>query len=102
MTATQRTSAPQRSGPRHAARAERSGRLSALAGTYLPWATFVLNDGAYPAQSTLEFFTVPFGVTGFRLHLLLFGLAAIVLALVAAPGRGRMLRALGWGVVLVS
>jgi branched-chain amino acid transport system permease protein len=118
MTATQGTSAPQRTGPRHAAPAERAGRLAALAGvatplrvaggvltvvgTYLPWATFVLNEGAYPAQSTLEFFTVPFGVTGFRLHLLLFGVAAIVLAFVGVPGRARILRAIGVGVVAVS
>jgi branched-chain amino acid transport system permease protein len=104
--------------PRPAAAPEPTGRLAALApratalrvaggvltvvGTYLPWATFVLNDGAYPEQSTLEFFTVPYGVTGFRLHLLLFGLAAIVLALVAVPARGRIIRALGIGVVAIS
>ncbi|TQM13555.1 branched-chain amino acid ABC transporter permease [Pseudonocardia kunmingensis] len=118
MTATQGTPAPPRRGPRHAAPEAPAGRLAALAGmatplrvaggvltilgTYLPWATFVLNEGAYPAQATLEFFTVPFGVTGFRLHLLLFGIAAIVLALVSVPGRVRILRAIGWGVVAVS
>jgi branched-chain amino acid transport system permease protein len=104
--------------PRHTAAGGRSEKLASLAGiatplrvaggvltvvgTYLPWATFVLNEGAYPAQATLEFFTVPFGVTGFRLHLLLFGIAAIVLSLVTVPGRARMLRAIGWGVIAVS
>ncbi|OZM76710.1 branched-chain amino acid ABC transporter permease [Pseudonocardia sp. MH-G8] len=120
MTATQGTPAPGTAPrkARHAAPAERSGwsaKLAGLAtplrvaggvltviGTYLPWATFVLNEGAYPAQATLEFFTVPFGVTGFRLHLLLFGVAAIVLSLVQVPGRTRMLRGIGWGVVVVS
>ncbi|MGH8963712.1 MAG: branched-chain amino acid ABC transporter permease, partial [Actinomycetes bacterium] len=108
----------ERRGPRHAASAAHTGRLSALAGVvtpmraagglltvvgaYLPWATFVLNEGAYPAKATLEFFTVPFGVTGFRLHLLLFGIAAIVLSFVRVPGRVRMLRAIGWGVVAIS
>jgi branched-chain amino acid transport system permease protein len=120
MTATQGTPAPgtARRRARHAAPADRSGWTAPLAGfatplrvaggvltvvgTYLPWATFVLNEGAYPAQATLEFFTVPFGVTGFRLHLLLFGVAAIVLSLVQVPGRTRMLRGIGWGVVVVS
>jgi branched-chain amino acid transport system permease protein len=118
MTTTEDTRAPAPRGPRHGARVERAGRLAALAGlatplsvaggvltvvgTYLPWATFVLNEGAYPSKATLEFFTVPLGVTGFRLHLLLFGVAAVVLALVRVPGRARMLRALGWGVVAVA
>ncbi|MBW0118209.1 branched-chain amino acid ABC transporter permease [Pseudonocardia abyssalis] len=79
-----------------------AGGVLTVVGAYLPWATFVLNDGAYPEQATLEFFTVPFGVTGFRLHLLLFGLAAIVLALVAVPAKGRIIRALGFGVVAMS
>ncbi|WP_051580575.1 branched-chain amino acid ABC transporter permease [Pseudonocardia acaciae] len=79
-----------------------AGGVLTLVGAYLPWATFVLNDGAYPAKATLEFFTEPFGVTGFRLHLLALGAAAIVLSLVAVPGRGRMLRALGVGIVAVT
>jgi branched-chain amino acid transport system permease protein len=80
-----------------------AGAVLTIIGTYLPWATFVLNDGAYPAQATLEFFTVPFGVTGFRLHLLLFGLAALVVALVGRiPVRGAILRGLGVGVVAIA
>lgn len=78
------------------------GGVLAVVGSLLPWATFVLNDGPYPEKATLEFFTAPFGVTGFRLHLVLFGIAAVVLASVALPGRGRMIRGLGWGVVAVS
>lgn len=73
-----------------------------VVGAYLAWATFVLNEGAYPEQATLEFFTVPFGVTGFRLHLLLFGIASIVVALVAVPAKGRIIRALGIGVIAIS
>jgi branched-chain amino acid transport system permease protein len=80
-----------------------AGGLLTVIGAYLPWSTFVLNEGPYPEKATLEFFTAPLGVTGFRLHLLLFGVAAIVLAFVpAVPGRARVLRALGWGIVAVS
>jgi branched-chain amino acid transport system permease protein len=71
-------------------------------GAYLPWATFVLNRGAYPEKATLQYFVDPFGVTGFRLHLLIFGVAAIVLALAPVPARGRILRGVGWGVIAVS
>jgi branched-chain amino acid transport system permease protein len=78
------------------------GGLLTVAGTCLPGATFVLNDGPYPGKATLEFFTEPFGVEGYRLHLLVFGVAAVVLALVPVPGQGRILRALGAGVVAVS
>ncbi|QJY49146.1 branched-chain amino acid ABC transporter permease [Pseudonocardia broussonetiae] len=79
-----------------------AGALLTIVGAYLPWATFVLNEGPYPEQSTLEFFTVPFGVTGFRLHLVLFGIAALVVALVAVPAKGRILRAVGIGVIAIS
>jgi branched-chain amino acid transport system permease protein len=79
-----------------------AGGLLTVVGTCLPWATFVLNEGPYPAKATLEFFTEPFGVDGYRLHLLIFGIAAVVFALVAVPGQGRILRALGVGVVAVS
>ena len=47
----------------------------------------MLNDGAYPEKATLNFFVDPLGVTGFRLHLLLFGLAVIVLTLRRCPHR---------------
>jgi branched-chain amino acid transport system permease protein len=79
-----------------------AGGVLTLIGTYLPWATFVLNEGPYPEKATLQYFVAPFAVTGFRLHLLLFGIAAIVLALVRVPGRGRILRGLGWGIIAVS
>jgi branched-chain amino acid transport system permease protein len=79
-----------------------AGALLTVIGAYLPWATFVLNDGAYPAKATLEFFSEPLGLSGYRLHLLVLGVVALVLALVAVPGRGRILRALGAGVVAVG
>jgi branched-chain amino acid transport system permease protein len=79
-----------------------TGGVLTIVGTLLPWATFVLNAGPYPEKATLQFFVAPFGVTGFRLHLLLFGIAAVVLALAPVPGRGRILRGVGWGVVAVS
>ena len=78
------------------------GGLLTIIGAYLPWATFVLNEGAYPEKSTLEYFSDPFGVTGYRLHLVLFGLAAVVLALVRVPARGHILRGVGGGVIAVS
>ena len=78
------------------------GGVFALVGALLPWATFVLNEGPYPEKSTLAFFSAPFAVTGFRLHLAVFGVAAIVIALVRVPGRERILRAIGWGVVAVA
>jgi branched-chain amino acid transport system permease protein len=79
-----------------------AGGVLTLVGAYLPWATFVLNRGAYPEKATLQYFVDPFGVTGFRLHLLIFGVAAIVLALAPVPARGRILRGVGWGVIAVS
>ena len=79
-----------------------AGGVVTVVGAYLPWVTFVLNRGPYPEKASLQFFVAPFGVTGFRLHLVLFGLAAIVLALVAVPARGRILRGLAWGVIAVS
>lgn len=79
-----------------------AGGALTLIGALLPWATFVLNEGPYPEKATLEFFTAPLAVTGFRLHLVLFGIAAIVLSLVTVPARGRMLQGLGWGVVAVT
>lgn len=79
------------------------GGVLTLLGALLPWATFVLNKGPYPEKSTLEFFSAPFALSGYRLHLALFGLVAIVVALVAAiPARGRILRAIGVGVLAVS
>jgi branched-chain amino acid transport system permease protein len=79
-----------------------AGGVLTVIGTLLPWATFVLNAGAYPEKATLQFFVAPFGVTGFRLHLLIFGIAVVALALAPVPSRGRILRGLGWGIVAVS
>ncbi|GAA5149141.1 hypothetical protein GCM10023321_12570 [Pseudonocardia eucalypti] len=79
-----------------------AGGLLTVAGTYLPWATFVLNQGPYPANATLEFFTEPLAVSGFRLHLLLLGVAVLAVALVGVPGRCGILRALGAGIVAIS
>jgi len=79
-----------------------AGSVLVLVGALLPWATFVLNDGPYPAKSTLQFFDAPFEVGGFRLHMALLGLAALVVTFAPVPGRGRILRGLGWGAVLVS
>ena len=73
-----------------------------IIGTYLPWATFVLNDGPYPDKATLNFFVDPLGVTGFRFHLLLLGLAIIVVTVAKVPPTGRIVRGLGWGVTAVS
>jgi len=79
-----------------------AGGALTIIGTYLPWATFVLNDGAYPEKSTLNFFVDPLGVTGYRLHLLLLGLAVIVLTLLKVQPTGRMVRGLGWGITIVA
>ncbi|GAA1834240.1 hypothetical protein GCM10009836_10540 [Pseudonocardia ailaonensis] len=79
------------------------GGVLAIVGAYLPWVTFVLNEGAYPEKATLNFFVAPFGVSGFRLHLLILGVAAIVVAaLPRIPARHRIVRGLGIGVVAVS
>ena len=79
-----------------------AGGVLTIIGTYLPWATFVLNDGAYPDKSTLNFFVDPLGVTGYRLHLLLLGLAVIVLTVLKVQPTGRMVRGLGWGIAVVA
>jgi branched-chain amino acid transport system permease protein len=79
------------------------GGVLTLVGAYLPWVTFVLNEGPYPEKSSLNFFVDPFGVTGFRLHLVILGLAAIVVAaLRRIPARHRIVRGLGIGVTVVA
>ncbi|MDQ3787195.1 MAG: branched-chain amino acid ABC transporter permease [Actinomycetota bacterium] len=78
------------------------GGLLLLVAAMLPWATFLLNDGPYPEKSTLQFFDAPFELTGFRWHLLLFGIVALVVTFVPVPGKGRVLRALGWGGLVIS
>ncbi|MGH3757102.1 branched-chain amino acid ABC transporter permease [Actinophytocola sp.] len=77
------------------------GVLLAIA-AMLPWATFLLNGGAYPDKATLQFFDAPLALTGFRWHVLLLGVAAVVLTFVPIVGRARVLRAIGWGGVAIS
>jgi branched-chain amino acid transport system permease protein len=79
-----------------------AGGVLFLLAAMLPWATFLLNEGAYPEKSTLQFFDAPFELTGFRWHLLLFGVAAVVITFVRLPGKGRVLRALGWGGLVIG
>jgi branched-chain amino acid transport system permease protein len=74
------------------------GGVLMVIGAMLPWATFVFNDGPYPQLSTLSFFDAPFELTGFRWHVLVFGVLAVVVAfLPKLPGQFRVLRALGAG-----
>lgn len=73
------------------------GAVLFLIAAMLPWATFLLNKGPYPEKSTLQFFDAPFELTGFRWHLLLFGITALVATFVPVPSKARVLRALGWG-----
>ncbi|RJQ77621.1 branched-chain amino acid ABC transporter permease [Pseudonocardiaceae bacterium YIM PH 21723] len=68
----------------------------------MPWVTFALNDGNYPAKSTLQFFDAPFLLTGFRLHLLVIGLLVVLFTFLPLPGRPRILRAAGWAGGLIS
>jgi branched-chain amino acid transport system permease protein len=79
-----------------------AGAVLVVLGALLPWATFVLNDGAYPDKATLEFFSTPFGVSGFRLHLVLLGLAALAVALLPVPSGGRISRSLGAGALAIT
>lgn len=78
------------------------GAVLAVVGALLPWATFVLNDGPYPGKSTLPYFDAPLAVESFRQQVVLLALAALVITFVRVPGRGRIVRALGWGVIAVS
>jgi branched-chain amino acid transport system permease protein len=78
------------------------GGVLFLIAAMLPWATFLLNDGAYPEKATLQFFDAPFELTGYRWNLLLFGVAALVVTFAPIPGKPRVLRALGWGGLAIS
>jgi len=73
------------------------GSVALIIGALLPWATFVLNDGAYPDKATLEFFDAPFGLTSFRLYLEILGLAGLVFTFVPVRDKTRVLKAIGWG-----
>jgi branched-chain amino acid transport system permease protein len=79
-----------------------AGAVLLLIAALLPWATFLLNAGAFPDKATLQFFDAPFAVTGYRWHVLLFGVAALVVTFVPLPAKGRVLRALGWGGLVIS
>ncbi|MGI5505771.1 branched-chain amino acid ABC transporter permease [Lentzea sp. CA-135723] len=79
-----------------------AGGVLAIVAALLPWVTFSLNDGNWPDKSTLQFFDAPFLVTGFRWHLLVLGVLVLVATFAPIPSRGRVVRALGWGVALVS
>ena len=78
------------------------GGVLLLIGAMLPWATFLLNDGAYPEKATLQYFDAPFELTGYRWHTLLFGAVVVVLTFVPLPGRQRAMRALGFGGVAIG
>ncbi|TDD14072.1 branched-chain amino acid ABC transporter permease [Nonomuraea diastatica] len=71
-----------------------AGAVVVLAGALLPWASVVLPAGAYPDLATLQFFDAPYLVTGFRLHLVLLGLAAALLP--------RARRSVGIGVLIIA
>jgi len=78
------------------------GGVLLLIAAMLPWATFLLNDGAYPDKATLQFFDAPLELTGYRWNVLLFGAAAIIATFAPTPGKARVLRALGWGGLAIS
>ncbi|MGW5051868.1 branched-chain amino acid ABC transporter permease [Actinokineospora sp. NPDC004072] len=79
-----------------------AGGVLAIIAALLPWVTFQLNDGLYPAQATLQFFDAPFGVSEYRLHMLLLGVAVLVFAFAPLPARFRSIRALGWSTVGIA
>jgi branched-chain amino acid transport system permease protein len=78
------------------------GGVLLLIAAMLPWATFILNDGAYPDKATLQFFDAPLQLTGFRWQVLLLGLATLVVTFAPIRGRSRMLRALGVGGAVIG
>ncbi|MEU0882557.1 hypothetical protein ABZ345_28455 [Lentzea sp. NPDC005914] len=79
-----------------------AGGVLAIVAALLPWVTFSLNDGNWPDKSTLQFFDAPFELTGFRWHMLLLGVLVLVATFAPIPSSGRVIRALGWGIALVS
>jgi branched-chain amino acid transport system permease protein len=78
------------------------GAVLAIVGALLPWVTFVLNDGAYPGKATLQFFDAPLAVESFRQHVALLAVAALVVMFLPIQGRGRVVRALGWGIIAMA
>lgn len=88
--------------PAHVRPLALAGSVLLVLAALLPWVTFVLNEGAYPAKATLQFFDAPFALEGFRLHIALLGIAALVVTLAPIPGRHRALRGLGLGSVALA
>ena len=78
------------------------GGVLLLVAAMLPWATFILNKRAYPDKATLQFFDAPLALTGYRWQALLLGVIALVALFLPTPGKGRVLRALGWGGLALS
>ncbi|CRK56127.1 Branched-chain amino acid transport system permease protein LivM (TC 3.A.1.4.1) [Alloactinosynnema sp. L-07] len=79
-----------------------AGGVLGIIAALLPWATFTLNDGPYPDKATLQFFDLPFAVSGFRLHTLILGVALLVVTFAPIPARTRIQRSLGWGLLAVA
>lgn len=79
-----------------------AGGVLAIIAALMPWATFTLNDGAYPDKATLQFFDAPFAVSGFRMHTLLLGVAVLVVVFSPFNIRNRVHRALGWGLTGIA
>ncbi|WP_186404674.1 branched-chain amino acid ABC transporter permease [[Actinomadura] parvosata] len=67
------------------------GAVLVLAGALSPWASVVLPGGAYPDLATLHLFDAPHLVTGFRLHLVLLGLAALLPRAARPAGAGVLI-----------
>ncbi|MGI5286443.1 branched-chain amino acid ABC transporter permease [Nonomuraea polychroma] len=70
-----------------------AGAVLVVGGALLPWASAVLPGGPYPDLATLQFFDAPHLVTGFRLHLILLGLVALL---------PRARRPAGTGVLVIA
>ena len=79
-----------------------AGGVLAVIAALLPWVTFKLNEGFYPASATLQFFDAPFLLEGFRLHLALVGVIVLVFTYAPLPSRNRSTKALGWGALGIS
>ena len=80
-----------------------AGGAAVVVGALLPWATFVLNDGAYPDKATLQFFDAPFARHRVPAGTCCCSASLALRADVRADARpaARILRALGWGVVAI-
>ncbi|HEX6343934.1 branched-chain amino acid ABC transporter permease [Umezawaea sp.] len=78
------------------------GGVLLIVAALLPWVTFSLNSGNYPDRATLQYFDAPFGVTGFRWHILLLGVLVLIATFAPIPNKGRVIRSLGWGGLAVA